>query len=119
MALTSRRVVATFFGILAASWLLAACTHSGSGPESGTTGTSGESSVAIGIETSQLFVTVENKAGAPLLGLQIAVQSVGGSLKFIASIPRMESGEKRDISISDFRSLDGTYLNLRAIRPRQ
>ena len=72
---------------------------------------------AIRVETSQLFVTVENKAGAPLVNVTVAVVSTGNQA-FTKFISRMESGEKRDISLGDFSGRDGTTFSLRVVKPK-
>lgn len=112
MAATFRRALVTIAGVTAAAWLVSGC-----GGASGTA--SGSGLTAIGIETSQLFVTVRNLADGPLADVRIIVQPVGTSPGFAATISRMESGEKRDISLGDFRSNDGTSMNLRFIKPKQ
>lgn len=71
----------------------------------------------IGIETSQLFVTVENKAGAPLTDLEVAIVTVS-SQRFTKVLSRIEDGEKRDVSLSDFAGRDGTTFNLRFNTPK-
>ena len=70
----------------------------------------------IGIETGQLFVTVEDRAGGPLVDLTVTVQTPSAPYTYMIS--RLEAGQKRDIPISSFSSRDGTGLNLRLIRPR-
>jgi len=70
----------------------------------------------IGIETSQLFVTVENKAGTPLLDLRITVQTAGAPYTYL--ITRLEAGQKKDVALSAFSSRDGTALSLRMVKPR-
>jgi hypothetical protein len=70
----------------------------------------------IGIETGQLFVTVENRAGGPLLDLRITVQTPSAPYTYM--ITRLEAGQKRDVPVSSFSSRDGTGLNLRLVRPR-
>ena len=70
----------------------------------------------IGIETSQMFVTVENRSGGPLLDLSIMVQTPAAPYTYLIS--RLEAGQKRDVPVSSFLSRDGTGLNLRLIRPR-
>jgi hypothetical protein len=70
---------------------------------------------SIGIETSQLFVTLENKSGGPLVDLVVTVQT--GGAPYTYRVWRMEAAEKRDIPLSSFSSRDGTSLNLRMVRP--
>jgi hypothetical protein len=71
----------------------------------------------IGIVTDQMFVTVENKAGGPLLDLSIAIQPAGIP-PFTYLISRMEAGQKREVPLSSFVSRDGTPFNLRLMHPR-
>jgi hypothetical protein len=70
----------------------------------------------IGIETGQLFVTIENRAGGPLIDLSVTVLTPSAPYSYLVS--RLEAGQKRDIPVSSFSSRDGTALNLRLIRPR-
>lgn len=72
----------------------------------------------IGIETSQLFVTVSNKAGVPLTDLEVAVVTVS-SQRFTKMLPRLEDGAKQDLSLSDFGGRDGTSFNLRFNTPKR
>jgi hypothetical protein len=74
-------------------------------------------SSSIGVETSQLFVTVENKAGAPLVNITVAILSTSGQ-PFSKFVSRMENGEKRDISLGDFSGKDGTPFSLRVVKPK-
>jgi hypothetical protein len=72
---------------------------------------------SIGIQTSQLFVTIENKAGAPLVNITVAILSVAGQ-PFTRLVSRLENGEKRDLSLGDFGGRDGTSFSLRVVRPK-
>jgi len=64
-----------------------------------------------------LFVTVEDNAGAPLVNMTVAVLPISGP-PFTRLVSRMENGEKRDISLNDFSSRDGTTFSLRAMRAK-
>jgi hypothetical protein len=70
----------------------------------------------VGIETSQMFVTIDNRAGAPLLDLSVAIQTPGATFTHLVS--RLEAGQKREIPLNSFSSRDGTMFNLRFFRPR-
>lgn len=72
---------------------------------------------AISVETTQLFVTIQNKAGAPLLNITVAVVPAGGP-GYTHLISRLENGEKRDISHNELASRDGTGFSLRMVRPK-
>jgi hypothetical protein len=71
---------------------------------------------SIGIETGQLFVTIENRSGGPLVDLTLTAQTPSAPYSYMIS--RIEAGQKRDVAVSSFSSRDGTGLNLRLIRPR-
>jgi hypothetical protein len=87
--------------------------------EAGSVSTSGNGPATIAIDTSSLFVTVVNNAGAPIEDVQVAIEAVGSPMKFTSSISRMENGEKRDISLAQFRGRDGTTFSPRIYKPRQ
>lgn len=72
----------------------------------------------IGIENTQMFVTVENRSGLALRDVQVRIVPMGGGTEFIASVYRLENGEKRDFPVGNFRGRDGTPLNLRVVRPK-
>ncbi len=105
--MTAWRIV-TF--VVVSGCVVSACS---AGQESG----GAASNANIGIQTTQLFVTVENKAGMPLMDLSAVIQAPGAP-PYTHLITRMESGEKRDVSLSDFSSRDGTVFNLRMVTPR-
>ena len=71
---------------------------------------------SIGIETSSMFVTIENRAGTPLLDLTTTIQTPAAPYTYL--ITRIEAGQKRDVPVNSFSSRDGTALNLRLVTPR-
>lgn len=73
---------------------------------------------AIRVESSQRFVTIENRAGMPLFDVSIAIVPRGGATLFTKSFGRLENTEVRDVSLGEFVGRDGTPFNLRAVRPR-
>ncbi len=112
----SRRALAAVVVVLVSGSAFPACSDSAREP--GAVGTSANGGSAIGIESSMFFVTLENRAGSPLLSVQVTIHQVGGVVKFDTSLARLEAGEKRNISLDQFRSADGTRFNLRQVRPR-
>ena len=117
MTLSLRRLVTTA-GLIAAGWLLSACSNTTSS-EAGALATSGIEPAAIALETSNSFVTITNNAGRPIEDVRLAIQPVGTSPPFTSTLRRMENGEKREISLAQFRSNDGTTFNPRVLRARQ
>ena len=71
---------------------------------------------SIAIETSSMFVTIENKAGGPLLDLTVAIQTPGPT--YTSSVTRLEAGQKQELPLSSFSSRDGATFNLRLMKPR-
>jgi hypothetical protein len=72
----------------------------------------------ITIRTSSLSVVIENKAGMPLTDVDVAIVPIGGATEFKKFVGRMESAEKRDLSLGGFYGRDGTTFNLRVVRPK-
>jgi hypothetical protein len=72
----------------------------------------------IAISTSQLSVVIENKVGMPLTDVDVSIVPIGGATEFKKFVGRMESAEKRDLSLGGFYGRDGTTFNLRVVRPR-
>jgi hypothetical protein len=104
---------------LVVGWLAVACSDTLKvQSEPAAVGSAGHSPAVIAVETSSLFVTVENRAGQPLEDVKITLKPPSGVL-FTTSIWRLETGAKRDLPLSDFRSSDGTSFSLRLQRPKQ
>jgi hypothetical protein len=117
MTLSLRRLV-TIAALIAASWLLSACSNATTS-EAGALATSGVEPATIALEASNQYVTITNNAGRPLEEIRIAIQPIGNAPPFASTLRRMENGEKRDISLAQFRSNDGTTFNPRVLRARQ
>jgi hypothetical protein len=81
-------------------------------------GLTGDTNALVEVETSPIYLTIENKAGKPLLDVHVAIVPVGGVTQFTTSVGRMETAEKRNLSIGDFRGRDGTPLDLRVSKPK-
>ena len=118
MTLSRRRSVFATIGFIAATWLLSACSNQ-SAPETRPLGTGGVEPAAIGLETSNQSVIVTNNAGKPIEDILIAIKPVGVAPPFALTVRRMENAEKRDISVGQFRSNDGTTFSPRLYTPRQ
>ncbi len=72
----------------------------------------------IGIGMSSLMVTLENKSGFALTDVTVEIEPSGmQQTGYTAVISRIESAEKRNISLGEFRALDGTPFSAR-IRAR-
>jgi hypothetical protein len=103
---------------LTVGWLAVACSDTLKvQSEPGAVGSAGNAP-AIAVETSSLFVTVENRAGQPLEDVRIALKPASGT-QFTTLISRLETGAKRDVALSEFRSSDGMNFSLRLQKPKQ
>jgi hypothetical protein len=69
------------------------------------------------IEVSQGYVTVQNKAGLALSDVSISIVTYT-PVDYSKRMPRMENMEKRQISLGDFHSPDGTPYNAGFIRAK-
>jgi hypothetical protein len=109
---TRRRLALLGSTVFAATTALAVVACSGGGPPA----LAADSPIAI--RTSQLSVVIENKVGMPLTDVDVAIVPMGGSTEFKKFVGRMESAEKRDLSLGAFYGRDGTTFNLRVVRPK-
>jgi hypothetical protein len=69
------------------------------------------------IEPSGTFVTLQNRSGVPLADVTITIVPHGPT-QFMRLLSRVENSGKRQVPLSEFRSRDGTPLNLRVVRPK-
>jgi len=105
------RGCARFLGapaMLAAAVLVTGCSGRGSAER-----VSADAPIAIDI--SQAFVTFHNKTGSPVTAVTITLLPYGPG-EFTRRLPRVENTMKRDVPLNEFRSRDGTPLNLRVTR---
>jgi hypothetical protein len=118
MSTAFQRLVA-FSALVAVSALLGSSCSSARSGESGTAGTSGAAAAFVGLTISSIFMTIENRAGGPLLNVRLAIKPIGGATEFTKLLNRMEASEKRNISLGEFGGRDGTPFNLRFVRPKE
>jgi hypothetical protein len=81
-------------------------------------GTSGETPAFANIQHSSIDVTVENQAGQALVDVLIAIKPIGRPA-YTKVVRRMENGQKRAFSLSEFTGNDGTAFSLRLARPKE
>jgi hypothetical protein len=103
------RIAAGALAIGALALVLSACSGGG--------GAATGDIAAIGVTTSQMFVTIENKAGLPLLDVNVAIIPVGASTEYTRFVGRLENAERREVALGDFNGRDGTPFSLRIVRP--
>lgn len=73
---------------------------------------------AIPLEISSGGITFQNKTGAPLMSVTLAILPYGPGGEFTRRLSRIENTIKREVPLGDFRGRDGTPLNLRVTRPK-
>ena len=120
MAYTVRRALVLFPVVLVLDCIALGC--SGSSSEGGgAVSTSGQiepSAIAVQITSPFLTVEVENRAGRPLIDMRVSLKA--GALMYAATVPRLETSEKRVLSPSEFRGTrDGAVFNPSVVRPRE
>jgi predicted small secreted protein len=118
MTVWLRRFVAVPVTLIAASWLLSACSNMTTS-EAGALGTDSVEPSTIAVETASQYITITNNAGRPLEDIRIAILPVGTAPPFTTTLRRMENAEKRDVSLAMFRGNDGTTFSPRVHRARQ
>ena len=94
-----------------------ACSGGGNPEEAGAAGTSGAAAPFV-IEVSQTYITVENRTGVPLSGGLVEIIPRGVLPPFKSTLPRLENGSRRDVSLNAFRAIDGTAFNRNLARAR-
>jgi hypothetical protein len=99
------------FAVLVSAALAGIACSSSSGPGAA-------ENAPVAIQTSQLWITVENKAGMALTDVVIEIIPAGSQVAYTANYWRLESGEKRDFAAASFTSRDNTPFNIRVSRPK-
>lgn len=109
MTTASFRRLLVVLTVFVSGWVVSGC--SASSPAAGTagaTGTSGTSQPAfMDFKVSETSVLVANKAGQPLKDVYFTIRPKRGSSVYQMRLPRMESTEKREIPLSEFKTPGG------------
>jgi hypothetical protein len=69
------------------------------------------------VETSQAFVTFQNRTGLPLNEVEISILPYGPG-EYRRRLTRIENTMKREVPLNQFQGRDGTPFNLRVTRPK-
>jgi len=104
--------------VLTAGWLTAACSSASGQRETDAIGSSGANSAVIAIERTSSYLTIENRAGLPLVDVRLVLKAANG-LTFSTVISRLEASAKRDIPFGELRSPDGTTFSPQWQRARE
>jgi hypothetical protein len=99
-----------FLSLLAVALFVSACAGQGSATQS--------ANAAVKIETSQMYVTVQNNSGMAINDMTVSILPMGRSTTFNKFVGRLENGETRKIMLGDFNGRDGTPFSLRVVKPK-
>jgi hypothetical protein len=94
-----------------AAFLAAGC----SGGESAESVSAAEGPILV--ETSQAFVTFQNRSGLPFTEVVISILPYGPG-EYTRRLSRIENTMKREVPLTQFQGRDGTPFNLRVTRPK-
>jgi len=106
MSYAVRRALVFIAVVLVPSWIVPGCS-----------GATSEESAVIGIQITPGFITVENRAGRPLVNMGVTIRVP--PVQYIANVGRMEAGDMRVLSLGDFKSRDAGRVNPNLRRPRE
>ena len=95
--------------------LLSACTGPGVREAIGT----GAEATPVVIHTSKSAVTVENRAGRPLLNVRVAIGATEAPAPFVRIIPSIDMGQTMTLPLTDFRTEEGVAFDPTAAAPTQ
>ena len=79
--------------------------------------TNGVSSVVVA--RAERGITVENRAGRPLLNVRLTIEGRDGGVTFASTLPTVDAGATREVPFADFRSEDGTLFDPGSIAAKQ
>jgi hypothetical protein len=117
MVAVSRRALALPAAVLVFGLVVPGCSGIAR-QDTAAAATSGETPTFASVQHSSIDVTVENQAGQPLVDVVIAIKPIGRS-PYTKEIRRVENGQKRSFSLSEFTGNDGTPFSLRLARPKE
>ncbi len=84
----------------------------------GCTGSGAKGDERIGVQTSSFGVNVENRSGARISDITVEIVPYGAATSYTVKHYGMQSSEKRDFYLYNFRARDGMALDLSVSRPK-
>jgi hypothetical protein len=67
---------------------------------------------AVVVARAERGITVENRAGRPLLNIRLVIEGPDNGAAFACTLPTLDTGATREVPFADFRSEDGTLFEL-------
>ena len=89
---------------------------SGDSAEAGAVGTTATGPLSITV--SSTYLTLENRAGVPIVDARVEIIPRGVRPPFRANVSRVEASAKHNMTFSQFRSPDGTPFHRGVVRAR-
>lgn len=77
------------------------------------------SDTAVVVARGERGITVENKAGRPLLNIRLVIEGRDNGTAFAYTLPTLDTGATREVPFADFRSDDGTLFEAGSIAAKQ
>jgi hypothetical protein len=74
---------------------------------------------AVVVARAERGITVENRAGRPLLNIRLVIEGRDTGTAFIYTLPTLDTGATREVPLTDFRSEDGTLFELGSTAAKQ
>jgi hypothetical protein len=77
------------------------------------------SDAAVVVARGERGITIENKAGRPLLNIRLVIEGRDNGASFTHTLPTLDTGATREVPFADFRSDDGTLFEAGSIAAKQ
>ena len=77
------------------------------------------SDAAVVVARGERGITVENRAGRPLLNIRLVIEGRDNSAAFAFTLPTLDTGATREVPFADFRSDDGTLFEAGSVAAKQ
>lgn len=71
---------------------------------------SADGASGVVVARAERGITVENRAGRPLLNIRLVIEDRNGGA-FVYTLPTLDTAATREIPLADFRSEDGTLFD--------
>ena len=65
---------------------------------------------AVVVARAERGITVENRAGRPLLNIRLVIEGRDSGATFASTLPTVDAGATREVPFADFRGEDGTLF---------
>ena len=72
---------------------------------------SGSDASAVVVARAERGITVENRAGRPLLNIRLVIEGRDSGAAFAYTLPTVDAGATREVPFAEFHSEDGTLFD--------